>query len=317
MKFMQGKYLRIFLFVFAVSVALYGGGRLWFHFTDGFRIAHITSNFKPDPRWEIRKLNLEEEKEVAAALSQSYIYLGKGCQSYAFESEDGHYVLKFLKYKRYRPQFYFYLFTFLPEFQKYLDRKIEEKKKLLDVLFTSWSICFDQLPQESAMVYLHLNKSNHLNKRIVIQDKIGREHQLEMDDMEFMIQRKGEMLCPTIDRMMAEGRVEEAKKMLSGLFQIILNEYRKGLADMDHALMQNTAVADQKAFQLDVGQFVADPIVSNPDFYHQEIFNKYDKFRKWLGKNHPSLAEHVNNELVQEMGEKFHTMRYIPNPNQF
>lgn len=294
-----------------ISTLIYGGIRFWFRLTDGFRIIHITSNLEPDPRWETRALDPGEEVEVELALSQPYSYLGKGCQSYVFESEDKKYVLKFLKYKRYRPQFYYYWFTFLPGYQNYLDEKIASKKCQLERLFCSLTTAFDHLSEETAIIYLHLNKSAHLNKKVRIRDKVGREHQLEMDQMEFIIQKKGELLCPTIDRMMADGKEEETKTMLSGLFQMILREYRSGLADTDHALIQNTGVIEGKAFQLDTGRFVADPLASNPDFYHQEIFNKYYKFRLWLEKKHPSLLEHVNNELIEEMGEKFYAIQFI------
>ncbi len=309
---MWRKFWRAVAAVFVITIVVYGGVRLWFHYTDGFRIVHITSDFSHDPRWETRELTSEEQKKVEVALSQSYTYLGKGCQSYVFASEDGEYVLKFFKYKRYRPQFYFYWFTFLPYYQEYLDRKIDSKQQQLDRLFTSSTIGFDHLPKETALVYIHLNKTDYLNKRVKFRDKIGREHELEMDSMEFMIQRRGEMLCPVIDQMMAEGKEEQAKQMLSGLFEMILAEYRSGLADTDHALMQNTGVIDGRAFQLDVGRFVADPIVANPDYYHQEIFNKFYLFREWLGENHPSLLGHVNAELEAELKEGFYTIPYIP-----
>ena len=309
---MRKKKLLILLSALVIYSALYGGIRLWFHFSDGFRIAHISSNFKPDSRWKTRKLSIDEELEVDAALSQSYSYMGKGCQSYVFESEDGNYVLKFMKYQRFRPQFQNYLFAFFREYKDYLRLKIDHKNKKRDRLFTSMTTAFDHLPKETALIYVHLNKSDHLNKKVLIRDKMGIEHYLDMDQMEFTIQKKGEMLCPVIDRMMAEGRIEETKEMLSGLFQMILGEYQRGLPDKDNALIQNTGVIGGKAFQLDVGGFVADPLVSNPDVYHQEIFNKYYKFRLWLASNHPSLLEHVNNELIEEMGEKFYVIQYIP-----
>lgn len=309
---MQKKLTRILAAALLLFIISFGAVRLWFFYTDGFRLAHITSEFTPDPKWETRALTEKEQAEIDRALSQSYTYMGKGCQSYVFLSDDGQYIIKFLKYQRFRPQYYFYWFTFLPEFKQYLDLKIDLKTQKMERLFTSWVIAFDLLPEETALIYTHLNKTDHLNRSITITDYAGFSHELEMDQMEFLIQKKGEMLCPVIDRMMAEGKEKETKRMLSGLFQMILSEYQRGIADNDHALMQNTGVIDNLPFQLDVGRFVVDPIASNPRIYHQEIYNKYYKFRLWLQEFHPTLLEHVNHELFEEMGEGFYTIQYIP-----
>lgn len=298
--------------VLILSLFTFGVIRLWFSKTDGFRLSHITSTLDPDPRWEIRDLTVQEQVELESALSQSYRYLDKGCQSYVFESEDGKYILKFLKYQRFRPQFYFYWFTFLPEFKKYLDLKVAVKEQKLERLFNSFVIAFDHLPEETGLIYVHLNKTDHLNRSITIKDYAGHEHLLDMDKMEFLIQKKGEMLSSTIDRMMAEGKMEEVKEILSGLFQMIVSEYHRGISDNDPALMQNTGVIEGRPFQLDVGRFVLDPVVSNPALYHQEIYNKYYKFRHWLKEFYPELSAHVDQDLFDEMGERFYTTYYIP-----
>lgn len=304
--------MRIFTTALLLFVISFGAVKLWFFYTDGFRLAHISSELKPDSRWKTRELTEEEKLEVDVAISQSYTYMGKGCQSYAFLSEDGQYIIKFLKYQRFRPQYYFYWFTFLKEFKQYLDLKIDLKVQKMERLFTSWVVAFDLLPKETALIYTHLNKTDHLNRSITITDYAGYRYELDMDQMEFLIQKKGELLCPVIDQMMAEGKEEETKTMLSGLFRMIVSEYQRGIADNDHALMQNTGVIDGQPFQLDVGRFVVDPIASNPKIYNQEIYNKYYKFRLWLKRFHPSLLDHVNHELFEEMGEEFYSIQYIP-----
>lgn len=303
---------RLLLTLMIVATFTYGAIRIWFYRTDGFRLEHISSAFEPDPKWETRKLTEWESEQLDHALSQSFFYFGKGCQSYCFESEDGKYILKFLKYKRYRPQFYFYWFTFLPMYEKYLESKIQYKNRQLHSLWKSWMLAFNELSNETALVYVHLNKTDHLNKTVTIHDKTGNSYELDMDQMEFLIQKKGDLVCTGINRLMDEGRVQDAQKVLTSLFQMIISEYHRGIADTDHALMQNTGVIGEKPFQLDVGRFEYDPFMRNPDFYHQELFNKYYKFRLWLKERHPSLLDHVDRELEDEMGDRLYTITYIP-----
>src|SRR5271156_5010255 len=92
----------IFLTLFVLS--LYGLGRLYFRLTGGFTIANISSDFSFQPQWEVRPLLEGEQAEFDKATSQPFYYLGKGCQSYVFASQDGKYVIKFFKYQRYRLQ---------------------------------------------------------------------------------------------------------------------------------------------------------------------------------------------------------------------
>ena len=309
---MQKKYKYIFIAALLIAAVSYGAVEAWFSLTDGFRLAHISSNLEPDTRWNTREVTDSEQKAIDEALSQTYSYIGKGCQSYVFVSEDEKYILKFIKYVRYRPQFYFYWFTFLPEFKQYLDLKIDLKNQKLARLFSSWITAYDLLTDETALIYTHLNKTNTIQRRVTIRDYAGFTYELDIDQMEFLIQKKGTELCSEIDCLMAEGKEDKTKEMLSGLFQLILSEYKRGIADNDHALMQNTGVINGKAFQLDVGAFVVDPLVSDPSIYHQQLFNKYYKFRFWLGEHHPSLLDHVNQELINEMGESFYSLNYIP-----
>jgi len=291
---------------------MYGVGRLYFKVTDGFRIVHISSNFPPDPRWDTRELNPDEKEQLDGVLSQTFTYLGKGCQSYVFLSEDGKYVLKFFKYQRFRPQCYLRWFSFIPSVDSYLQRKICQKSVKLDLLFESWRTAFDSLQKETGLIYVHLNPTSHINKELTLVDKIGCQHQVDLDTMEFLVQKKAAMLCPTLDAMIANGKDAEAKRLLTSLIRMLVSEYKRGFADLDHALMQNTGVLDGRPIHVDVGQFIKDETVRNSSYYYQELFNKTWKFRCWLEKRHPVLLAHVENELEKEMGKQFATLCYIP-----
>lgn len=308
---MKHKLLRIILYFSILTALCYGAGRLYFKVTGGFQIANITSDFAYNPLWETRTLSVEEQSKVDSILSQHFTYLAKGCQSYVFLSDDGKYVLKFFKYQRFRPQFYIDWFSFIPFVETIKQEKIEKKQRKLNDLFASWKVAFNELPEETGLVYVHLNKSHNLQKTIHITDKIGMKQELDLDQMEFLVQERAEMLCQTLDRMMAKKQEQEAKDLLSKLVVMIVSEYHRGYADNDHALMQNTGVFDGKPIHIDVGQFVKSQTAQNPAFYHQELFNKMWKFREWL-KKYPTLLSHLDSELYKVMGDDFHRIHFIP-----
>ena len=120
------------------------------------------------------------------------------------------------------------------------------------------------------------------------------------------------MLCPQLEKLMASGEVNKAKVLLTRLLQMVLSEYHRGLADNDHALMQNTGVLGGLPIHVDVGQFVKNEAMKDPNNYNQELFNKTYKFRIWLQGKYPELLSHLDAELHNEMGDVFYQLKHIP-----
>lgn len=297
------------LILLVLAIGLYGLGRLYFHFTAGFTVGNITSDFGFQPQWEVRPLSSLEEIELARALKQEYFYLGKGCQSYVFASEDGQYVIKFFKYQRYRLQPWLTYLPPLPAILKYREQKMEKKWKKLDGFVRSWKVAFENLKDETGLIFVHLNKTNHLKQSLVIHDKIGQRHVVNLDDMEFCIQRRAQLLCDFLLECKSKGDLIGAQNTIHQLLEMVLSEYSRGLADNDHALMQNTGIAQGKPVHIDVGQFVINEAIKDSTINQQELFTKTYKFKLWLRDNYPELGDYLENELYQIMGPKYLTMQ--------
>jgi hypothetical protein len=300
--------IRLLILILGIIV-VYGFGRLYYHLTGGFTKSNIQSDFSYQPQWEVRPLLPQEEGELSKALGQNYFYLGKGCQSYVFESEDHQYVIKFFKYQRYRLQPWLAWFPPLPSIVKYREEKKEKKWKKLDGFVKSWKVAFENLKEETGLLYVHLNKTTDLEHQLTIYDKIGKAHLIDLDQMEFCIQRKAQLLCSELLKFKEEENLTQARVMIHQLLTLILSEYSRGLADNDHALMQNTGVAQGKPIHIDVGQFVMSEKVKEPQVYHQELFTKTYKFKLWLRDHYPELGSYLETELRQIIGSSYDTMQ--------
>jgi hypothetical protein len=90
---------------------------------------------------------------------------------------------------------------------------------------------------------------------------------------------------------------------------LILSEYQRGLADNDHALMQNTGVAQGKPVHIDVGQFVMNEQVKDPAVHLQELFTKTYKFKLWLREAYPDLFFFLEDRLKNIIGPAYENMR--------
>jgi hypothetical protein len=305
------KYLLIIAAVIAVS---YGSSRLYYAITDGFTIGNISSEFTYNPRWETAPLSASAQVEVESILKQKFTYLGKGCQSYVFLSADQNYVMKFFKYQRFTPQAWLDYFAFIPAVDTYRLGKIEKKRNKREALFQSCKLSFDELQSETGLVFIHLNKTNHLNTHLTIVDKMGFEHVLDLDKMEFFIQRKVDTYQKYMEKLILENKIDEAKDLLTKTVSIIISEYKRGLADNDHAWLQNSGVSNNNPVHIDVGQFVRNEDVKKPEVYKQELFSKTFRLREWLRKKSPELEKHLETEVRAVIGDGFDSYKpvFIP-----
>lgn len=289
-----------------ISLVLYGAGRLYFQLTAGFTEGNITTDIAKEPDWGI-----SPSEDLGGILNQPYTYLGKGCQSYVFKSADGAYVIKFLKFQRFRPQWYLDLFSFIPAVEKVRETKAESKRKKLNDLLTSWKIAYEDLRPETGLVYLHLNETQELPSSLILYDKMGFEHKIDPNKTLFLVQNTADMLCCTLRKKMGVGDVEGAKIIISRLMAMLISEYKRGFGDNDHALMQNTGVRDDYPLHIDVGQFSQEARFKDPEVYHKELFSKTYKFRIWLSKHFPELEAYLTALLLEEIGPAMETMKPI------
>ena len=142
--------------------------------TDGFTILRIQSKLSPSQ---------ELPTTPPDVFSQDFTYLGSGGQVYAFVSSDDQYVLKFFKHHHH----------FLPFWRSVLPGSSEreqkrEKKRVRD--FTSYRLCKDLLPQETGLLFVHLDRTEHLKTEVRILDKLQIAHLVDLDTTAFILQKR-------------------------------------------------------------------------------------------------------------------------------
>ena len=68
-------------------------------------------------------------------------------------------------------------------------KKVDRRFALLKHDFDSYKIAYENLKDETGLIYLHLNKTDFLKQKMIIIDKIGIYHEIDLDSMEFLIQK--------------------------------------------------------------------------------------------------------------------------------
>lgn len=190
----------------AIAILPLVGARAYFRLTDDFRLANITYEQPPRPEWDVTP-----EKELKIILQQPFTYIGKGSQSYAFASEDGHYVLKFFKYKHLRPHWLVDALSPLPYFNAYRQKQIKRKQRKLEHLFAGYHLAWSSLRDESGLIFIHLNQTQGLYPTATLYDKIGLKRSVPLDSVVFIVQKKAQTTRQLLDALLTKGDLPAAQ----------------------------------------------------------------------------------------------------------
>jgi hypothetical protein len=265
--------------------------------TDGFALYKILSSFSFHREWEPSPALSEDLSEISQILDQPFYYLAKGAQSYVFASKDGQTVLKFFRLYHLRPPLWVTALALPLPLQPYKIGKMIEKRNDLNKDFQSYKIAFEEMKEETGLIYLHLNKTSHLNKRLKIYDKIGIAYELDMDGMEFLIQRRASLVYPSIDSLIKTEGVDAAKEAIAALVGLLRSRCEKGIFDKDPDLNTNFGFLGRCPIQIDIGRFHHKSECKNSEAYRNEILRITDNFRQWLDVNYPPLSEFLTGEI--------------------
>jgi hypothetical protein len=288
--------LKPFFYILASCAIGYGAFQLSVKTADKFILSEIQYDRPYDPRFDTRPLTEAEHQEVDRALSQKYTYFGCGGQAYVFFSEDGNYALKFFKQRHFREPTHL---NYIPFIKKYRTLKYAKRRKKISVEYSSYKLGFEQLPEETALVYVHLNKTSHLNKNITFIDKFKMEHKIDLDKTDFILQRRAQLVHDKIDQQMAAGDLNGAKHTISSIVDLIVTRCKKGYSDKDPNIATNCGILGDRAIKIDVGRFALDPNMPKPLYYKPELFHLVRPFHKWLSQRYPDLAQYLDEKVFQ------------------
>ena len=263
--------------------------------TDRFTVQAIRSHRPYNPKWDGRPLTSDEDKEMREALDFKYTYYGRGGQSFIFFSEGEKYVLKFFKQKVFKTPFY--LDYLPPLFSRYKEKKRWKKTDKLERDFTSYKYAFNDLQDLTGVLYIHLNPTDHLKKSVVLIDKLGIEHSINLDEYNFVLQRKAFFVYDRINESMAQNRQDLAESAIAQIMQLIVARAERGFHDRDPNVRTNCGFIGEKAIKIDVGRLVPSESMKKRENYGKELVRITRPFKVWLAQNHPALIPFFEQEL--------------------
>ncbi len=168
-----------------------------------------------------------------------FYYLGKGHQSFVFESEDKTQVLKFYRYPS-------HLRAFSLKFRKH-PKELYNIQKLKDSL-ESYELAFSELREDCGLLDCPSIKT------VTLIDKSGNKYAISLELTTYFIQKKAEKIFPL------KGNRNE---VLSSLIDLIRRRTEKGIVDLDPVLRKNYGIVDGKVILIDIGRLKKQPVDVN------------------------------------------------------
>lgn len=265
------------LFVFSALIA----AALFFYSDDPFQPSNLSSGMPDRQEWDVQEPENTSASQVEAILSQDFYFLNGGGQVWVFSSADDKYVLKLFKFKRFRPSL---LVKILPHFsflEPYRHNQTEKRAKKLTAAFNGHKIAFEHHREASGLIAVQLNPSPFA-KKITLFEQSGVKRELNLYGTSFVLQKKGETLETTLKTLLNQKNIQAVRMKISQLFELYLDLYRKGIYDQDLGILHNVGTLGDRLIHLDVGRFVWDERVKDPEYQKKELLKINSKISAWL-----------------------------------
>jgi|GEM_PF-2272322 len=260
-----------------------------------------------NPDWDV-KMSADLISFVNVITQQPFRWLSKGFQAYAFESQDGEFVIKFFQQKRLRDQpFKDHPIEYL--FSKSFRERAEFIKNHRQEIFWSSKISFEEIPEETGILFVHLNRTDNLLHGVRIVDSQGQSYKIKPGNTTFLIQRKATYVLPTINELMKKGDVAGAKARLDQIFDLLITLAKKQIVDGDYALIRNNNIGfiKNRAIYIDTGHLFKQPNLKAKEQMDYEFKRRLRPLRDWLGIKYPELATYYDtrqSEILDQLAKE-------------
>jgi hypothetical protein len=290
------------IFVSLWILTLVGVARFCHHATHGFCLSKIHSNLIKE---RLPQLASENDREFINTLfQQKFRFLGRGLQSFVFESEDKEYVLKLFNNRYQRKIQFFSLLAHFPCARSWaLSQRHYFQEKLLKT-FNSYQIAFEEMKEKTGLLYIHLNPTTNLTHPVTLIDCLNIQHKINPNEMGFLIQKKATLVYPALKKYLSNQDLEGAQQALISLIALFFWKWHHAINDNDPLIRTNYGFIDGKAIQIDVGPLAKQISPPNIEQRLLQIDKITASLKFWLNENEPSLLPFLDQELQKQLSSE-------------
>ena len=231
--------------------------------------------------------------EVNQALEQTFTYVGRGRQCFAFASVDGHYILKFPRTDIYKTPLWARALP-VSAYRKALEAEHKKREKFV---FNSFHLSAKELQGETGVIALHLGQSAPAGKMLTLIDALGCTHRVPLEKVSFILQHKHPIWTQAFLHSLEKGDRQGAEKILDAFLSVVVDRANKGILNKDRSFLRNYGFDGTKAYQIDVGSFYRKPELSPQATYQKSVRDSLDPVQEWLAIKDPTMKQYLDQKL--------------------
>ncbi len=265
----------------------------YYSFTEGFSLKRIENTIQDSPELKQKPPTSFEVKKIQALCSKPFRYLKKGSQAYAFQSADGNYILKLYKCHHLHPADWLYDVPTPSFLESWRNRLIERRRYKRNLTISSFVLAKTTLKKECGILYSQVLPESTYSIQATLIDAIGRTYKIDLAKYGFALQRKAQLVFPSLSSWIQSGDIESAKKALASLIGLMAARSKKGIQDSDPDLHKNAGLIGTDAIFIDIGSFHSNPKICERDEMKRDIQKISRGLLSWLENKNPELHAYL------------------------
>ena len=147
---------------------------------------------------------------------------------------------------------------------------------------------------------MHLRATEGLPP-LTLYDPLNICHRLNSNAVGFLIQKKADLVYPTLEKWIAHQDLDKLKQSISKLVDLCIWKSRHGICDNDPLIRTNFGFLEDEVVQIDVGPLSRDFSTHDPEKMHAEIFRITASLKAWLAPRCPELVTYLDRELEDRL----------------
>jgi len=131
---------------------------------------------------------------------------------------------------------------------------VDLRRQNLFSIFNAHKLAYTELREDAGLLYIHLNKTNHLKTVLQVVDRFGRAHSIDLDKTEFIVQEKAELIFRHLKKLLEQKDQLQVQKCVQATLDLVKRRMDKGISDHDKAVKHNYGFIGHRPVHLDIGR---------------------------------------------------------------
>ena len=121
---------------------------------------------------------------------------------------------------------------------------------------------------------------------------------LDLDKLEFLIQKRGDLVFERLSSLIKENKIKEAKLAIGSILDLIIHRSKAGVTSTDNNCRKNLGFIEDRAALIDVGE-----LRLVPPYYPsaEEFYSATDDLRRWLSTYQPDLVLFLETQIKKRI----------------